>query len=71
MTDAINVFYYIFNKIYNFLFNEAVFVENVSIGWVFITVNIFIMLIVNLLNVPEGDDRHHPRHNAKTERGSN
>lgn len=68
MTEAINVFYYVFDKIYDFLFNKAVFVENVSIGWVFIVVNIFIMLIVNLLNVPEGDDRHHPRHNAKTER---
>ena len=70
MNDAISIFYYVFDKIVNFVFNETAFVENVTIGWVFIVVNIFIMLISNILNVPEGDDRHHPRYHGKTERGS-
>ena len=70
MTDAITVFYYVFNKIYNFLFTEAVIEEGVTIGWIFIVVNIFIMLISNLLNIPEGDDRHHPRYHRETERGN-
>lgn len=70
MNDAISVFYYVFDKIYNFLFNQTSFAEGgVTIGWVFIVVNIFIMLISNLLNVPEGDDRHHSRWNRRAERG--
>ena len=69
MSDAIAVFNYIFTKITEFLFLKASIAENVTIGHVFIVVNVFIILLANILNVPEGDDRHHPRHNPKTERG--
>ena len=71
MNDAITIFYYVFNKIYDFLFNQAAIETGVTVGWIFIVVNIFIMLISNILNVPEGDDRHHPRYSSKTERSHN
>lgn len=54
MTDAITIFYSIFDKIYNLIFNQAVIVEGVSVGWVFIVVLIFGILIRMLLNIPSG-----------------
>lgn len=54
MTDAISIFYSIFDKIYNLLFNQAVIVEGVSVGWIFIVVLIFGILIRMLLNIPSG-----------------
>lgn len=54
MSDAITVFFYVFNKIYNFLFNEALIEENVSIGWIFVTVVIFGLIIRTVLNLPSG-----------------
>ena len=54
MNDAITVFFYVFNKIYNFLFNEALIEPGVSVGWIFVTVVIFGILIRTILNVPTG-----------------
>lgn len=54
MSDAITVFYYIFNKIYNFLFNEALIEPGVSIGWIFVTVVVFGLIISTILNLPSG-----------------
>lgn len=54
MSDAITVFYYVFNKIYNFLFNQAVIETGVSIGWIFVTVVVFGLLIRSILNLPSG-----------------
>lgn len=54
MNDAVTVFFYVFNKIYNFLFNEAFIEENVSIGWIFVTVVIFGLIIRTVLNLPSG-----------------
>lgn len=54
MTDAISIFYSIFDKIYNLVFNQAVIVEGVSVGWVFIVVLIFGVIIRMLLNIPSG-----------------
>lgn len=54
MSDAISVFYYVFNKIYNFLFNQAFIEEGVSIGWIFVTVVIFGLIIRSILNIPNG-----------------
>ena len=54
MSDAISIFYSIFDKIYNLIFNQAVIVEGVSVGWVFIVVLIFGILIRMLLNIPSG-----------------
>lgn len=63
MSDAIEVFYYIFTKIYNFLFNEAVIQPGVSIGWIFVTVVIFGLIIGNILNMPSG--LHYGDHSGK------
>ena len=54
MSDAISIFYSIFDKIYNLVFNQAFIVEGVSVGWVFIVVLIFGVLIRMLLNIPSG-----------------
>lgn len=54
MSDAITIFYYIFGKIYNFLFNQANIETGVSIGWIFVTVVIFGLLIRSILNLPSG-----------------
>lgn len=54
MSDAITVFYYVFNKIYNFLFNQAIIETGVSVGWIFVTVVVFGLLIRSILNLPSG-----------------
>lgn len=54
MSDAITVFYYVFHKIYNFLFNQAVIETGVSVGWIFVTIVVFGLLIRSILNLPSG-----------------
>lgn len=59
MNDAIEVFYYIFSKIYNLLFNSIQIAEGVSLGWILVTVIIFGILIRSILNLPAGARRDH------------
>lgn len=54
MNDAIELFYYIFTKIYNFVFNQAVFTQGVSIGWVLVAVILFGIVVSSVLNIPSG-----------------
>lgn len=53
MNDALTYIFYIFNKIIDFLFNKEFF-SGVSIGWVFIVVSTFAIVIKSVLNVPGG-----------------
>lgn len=54
MNDAIEIFYYIFFKVYNLLFNSIQIAEGVSVGWVLVTVLVFGILIRSILNLPTG-----------------
>lgn len=53
MNDALTYIFYIFNKIIYFLFNKEFF-SGVSIGWVFIVVSVFAIVIKSVLNLPSG-----------------
>lgn len=53
MDIALTYIFYIFNKIINFLFNKEFF-SGVSIGWVFIVVSVFAIVIKSVLNLPSG-----------------
>lgn len=53
MQDAINVFYYLFTKFINFIFNSYI-LQGVSLGWVLLTISVFGILISSILNVPTG-----------------
>ena len=52
MENAIEVFYYIFTKVYDLLFNSIQIAEGVTFGWVLITVIVFAVLFRAILNIP-------------------
>ena len=54
MTDALNYLYYLFDSLISWIFNDAEFFPNVTIGWVIITCILFGMVIKSILNIPRG-----------------
>ena len=56
MSEAIILFYKVLQIIVSWLFS-AELVSGVSIGWVFVSVAIFGILIRSILNVPESSNR--------------
>ena len=52
MSEALEYIYYIFDSMFDWLFNDAELFENVTIGWVIIVVTVFGLLIRSLLNIP-------------------
>lgn len=52
MSDAITLFYQILQILVSWIFSAEI-VSGVSIGWVFVCVVIFGLLIRNILNVPK------------------
>lgn len=51
MQDALNLFYYLFNKTITWVFNAQLF-TGVTIGWVLISIIVMGILIKNLLSIP-------------------
>lgn len=52
MNDALNLFYYIFQKSVSFVFDGAEISQGVTVGWIFIVVFVFAILIRSILNMP-------------------
>lgn len=52
MQDAITLFYQILQILVSWIFSAEI-VSGVSIGWVFVSVVVFGLLIRNILNVPK------------------
>lgn len=52
MADAITLFYQVLQILISWIFNAEI-VTGVSIGWVFVSVIVFSLLIRNILNVPK------------------
>ena len=52
MSDAITLFYQILQILVSWIFNAEI-VTGVSIGWVFVSIIVFSLLIRNILNVPK------------------
>ena len=52
MTTALNYIYYIFNKAINFVFNDMTIDNNVTVGWICISIIVFGILIGSILNIP-------------------
>ena len=68
MNQAINIVFYIFNKIINLLFNEIQIIEGVYLGWVILVILIFGIIFNSLLNIPKfgimnpGKERNDNKH---------
>ena len=52
MSEAITLFYQIIHILISWIF-DAEIVSGVSIGWVFVSIIVFSLLIRNILNVPK------------------
>lgn len=52
MNEALGYIYYVFDSFLSFLFDEAVIVSGVSIGWVVISIFIISFVLSNILVVP-------------------
>lgn len=59
MNQAIQVFWYIFQKFNNLIFDDFEISSNVTVGWIIISAIIMLMITKTLLNLPssraEGD----------------
>lgn len=60
MSEAINYIYVIFSRFLDFVFNDMLIAQGVSIGWVVVSLLIFGVLVRSILNLPRS---------APTERG--
>lgn len=52
MSDAITLFYQVLQILVSWVFSVEI-VSGVSIGWVFVSIIVFSLLIRNILNVPK------------------
>lgn len=52
MSDAITLFYKVLQIIVSWVFS-AELVSGVSIGWVFVSILVFSLLVRNILNIPK------------------
>lgn len=59
MNNAIEVFYYIFGKVYTFLFDTMEITQGVTVGWVLLTIIIFSIIIRSVLALPSISRRDH------------
>lgn len=57
MTEALTIFYSIYNALFTTLFERIFIVNGVSIGWVFVTIFIFNLLMRSLLSLPRSAPR--------------
>lgn len=55
MSDAITLFYKILHILVSWIF-DAEIVNGVSIGWIFVSVAIFSILVRSILNVPRSSN---------------
>lgn len=54
MSEALAYLYYIYDKFVDLIFNRLEISNNVSIGWIIVSVIIFSILIRSVLNLPRG-----------------
>lgn len=55
MADAITLFYNVLQIIVSWIFNAEI-VSGVSIGWIFVSIAIFCILIRSVLNIPKSSN---------------
>lgn len=51
MGTATTIFYYYFSKVFNFIFEQMTVSTNVTVGWIFIIVIVFSIMIKNILSL--------------------
>ena len=54
MSEALQYIYYIFDSMFDWLFNDAELFTNVTLGWVIVVCILFSMVIKSILNIPRG-----------------
>lgn len=52
MSTALTYIYYIFNKCLTFVFSDMLIANNVSVGWIYISIIVFGVLVGSILNIP-------------------
>lgn len=55
MADAITLFYQVLQILVSWIFNAEI-LSGVSIGWIFVSVAIFSILVRSILNVPKSSN---------------
>lgn len=73
MTNAINLFWYIFQKFNDLIFNQFQIQQNVTVGWIIIAAMIFGILITNILNIPNNIrfNKQYNGHLISSKKGTN
>lgn len=61
MSDALDYFYYIFDRMVSFIFNDMAIFEGVTVGWILVICFVFGILLYNILSLPS---RAPTTHNA-------
>lgn len=52
MTEALQYFYYFFDKAVDLVFNDLAYFPGVTLGWICVTVFVFSVLMHNVLALP-------------------
>lgn len=52
MSDALTYVYYIISKCMSFVFNDMLITTNVTVGWIYISILVFGILLGSILNIP-------------------
>lgn len=59
MTQALQIFWYIFQKFNSLIFDQFQIANNVTVGWIIVSAIVMLMIVKTLLNIPvskaEGD----------------
>ena len=58
MNQALTYLYYIFDSFIDLVFNRIEIAQNVSIGWIMISIILFGLIIRSVLNLPKGISLH-------------
>lgn len=73
MQNAINLFWYMFNKFLVLIFDDFEILPNVTIGWIIISAFVLSLIMGSILNIPNNIrfNKQYDGHPIKSKKGVN
>lgn len=73
MQNAINIFWYMFNKFLVLIFDDFEILPNITIGWIIISAFVLSVIIGSILNIPNNIrfNKEYDGHPIKSKKGVN
>ena len=73
MTQALNLFWYMFNKFLVLVFDDFAILPNITIGWIVISAFVLSLIMGSILNIPNNIrfNKQYEGHSIKSKKGVN